>query len=115
VLNCRIAVSGEAPLAASGNPAPTWGRRLAATSTRPPAQRTAPRLLAAPQKDCPPPPLATAPPAAAPRANLSIEAIASRTGYANDASLSKAFKREFGVSPGTYRRLKGDVGALEVR
>jgi len=35
---------------------------------------------------------------------LSIEAIAGRTGYASSAALSKAFKREFGVSPGTYRR-----------
>lgn len=37
-------------------------------------------------------------------ADLSIEAIARRTGYASNASLSKAFKREFGMSPGTYRR-----------
>jgi AraC-like DNA-binding protein len=37
-------------------------------------------------------------------ADLSIEAIAGRTGYASSAALSKAFKREFGVSPGTYRR-----------
>jgi AraC-like DNA-binding protein len=45
----------------------------------------------------------------------SIEAIARRTGYASTASLSKAFKREFGVSPGTYRRLRGDIGQLRVR
>jgi len=31
------------------------------------------------------------------------EAIAARTGYASNASLSKAFKRHFGVSPGIYR------------
>jgi transcriptional regulator GlxA family with amidase domain len=37
-------------------------------------------------------------------ADLSIEAIAMRTGYGNDASLSKAFKRELGISPGAYRR-----------
>jgi AraC-like DNA-binding protein len=48
-------------------------------------------------------------------ASLSIEAIAARTGYASSASLSKAFKREFGVSPGLYRRLKGDVFALRIR
>ena len=48
-------------------------------------------------------------------ASLSIEAIARRTGYASSASLSKAFKREFGVSPGTYRRLKGDIAELRVR
>lgn len=46
--------------------------------------------------------------------SLSIEAIARRTGYASTASLSKAFKREFGVSPGTYRRLKGDLAVLRV-
>jgi len=34
---------------------------------------------------------------------MSVEAIARRTGYASSASLSKAFKREFGISPGTYR------------
>jgi len=33
----------------------------------------------------------------------SVEAIARRTGYASSASLSKAFSREFGVPPGTYR------------
>jgi len=47
-------------------------------------------------------------------ADLSLEAIARRTGYANDTSLSKAFKREFGVSPGTYRRRKGNVAELSV-
>ena len=36
-------------------------------------------------------------------ADLPVEAIAARTGYASNASLSKAFKRHFGVSPGTYR------------
>jgi transcriptional regulator GlxA family with amidase domain len=34
---------------------------------------------------------------------LSVEAIASRTGYSTSASLSKAFKREFSTSPGRYR------------
>jgi len=34
---------------------------------------------------------------------LSVEAIARRTGYGTSASLSKAFKREFGTSPGQYR------------
>jgi AraC-like DNA-binding protein len=33
----------------------------------------------------------------------SVEAIARRTGYGSGASLSKAFSREFGVPPGTYR------------
>jgi AraC-like DNA-binding protein len=36
-------------------------------------------------------------------ADLTLDAIAARTGYASNASLSKAFKRHFGVSPGTYR------------
>jgi AraC-like DNA-binding protein len=36
-------------------------------------------------------------------ADLTIDAIAARIGYASDASLSKAFKRHFGVSPGSYR------------
>jgi AraC-like DNA-binding protein len=35
--------------------------------------------------------------------SLSVEAIARRTGYSSSAALSKAFKREFGVSPGAYR------------
>jgi transcriptional regulator GlxA family with amidase domain len=47
--------------------------------------------------------------------DLSIESIAIRTGYGSDASLSKAFKREFGISPGSYRRLKGDAAVLTVR
>ena len=47
--------------------------------------------------------------------DLSIESIATRTGYGSDAALSKAFKREFGISPGTYRRLKGDAEVLTVR
>jgi AraC-like DNA-binding protein len=45
-------------------------------------------------------------------ADLSVESIARRTGYASSASLSKAFKREFGVSPGHYRRCRGDIGEL---
>jgi AraC family transcriptional regulator, alkane utilization regulator len=44
-------------------------------------------------------------------ADLSLEAIARRTGYASSASLSKAFKREFGVSPGAYRASRGDAAS----
>ncbi len=40
-------------------------------------------------------------------AGLSTDAIARRVGYASNASLSKAFKREFGVSPGAYRASQG--------
>jgi AraC-like DNA-binding protein len=36
--------------------------------------------------------------------NHNLFAIARRTGYDSEASLSRAFKREFGVSPGDYRR-----------
>jgi AraC-like DNA-binding protein len=42
-------------------------------------------------------------------ADLSIEMIAVRTGYGNNASLSKAFKRELGISPGAYRRTRGEA------
>jgi len=38
-----------------------------------------------------------------------IDAIAMRTGYGNNASLSKAFKRELGMSPGAYRRSRGEA------
>ena len=34
----------------------------------------------------------------------SVLTIAGRTGYHSDISLSKAFKRQFGVAPGTYRK-----------
>lgn len=47
--------------------------------------------------------------------DLSVESIAIRTGYSSNAALSKAFKREFGITPGTYRRLKGDADVLMVR
>jgi AraC-like DNA-binding protein/mannose-6-phosphate isomerase-like protein (cupin superfamily) len=36
--------------------------------------------------------------------NQTLFAIARRAGYETEASLSKAFKREFGVAPGVYRR-----------
>jgi AraC-like DNA-binding protein len=45
---------------------------------------------------------------------LSVEAIARRTGYGTDASLSKAFKREFGVSPGQYRESNGSMAVWPV-
>ena len=41
--------------------------------------------------------------------NLSVSAIARRAGYDSDSSLSKAFKREFGASPGEYRRGRGHL------
>jgi AraC-like DNA-binding protein len=42
-------------------------------------------------------------------ADLSIDTIAIRTGYGNNASLSKAFKRELGISPGAYRRTRREA------
>jgi AraC-like DNA-binding protein len=36
--------------------------------------------------------------------NETLFAIARRAGYETEASLSKAFKREFGIAPGAYRR-----------
>jgi len=39
-----------------------------------------------------------------------IAAVAAMVGYDSEASLSKAFKRCFGSSPGTYRRLHTDAG-----
>jgi AraC-like DNA-binding protein len=44
-------------------------------------------------------------------ADLSIDAIAVRTGYGNNASLSKAFKRELGMSPGAYRSSRGQTAS----
>ncbi len=35
--------------------------------------------------------------------SASIRQIARQAGYDNEASLSKAFKREFGIPPGRYR------------
>ena len=46
--------------------------------------------------------------------SLSVEAIARRTGYGTDASLSKAFKREFGTSPGQYRETRGNIAVSPV-
>ena len=45
---------------------------------------------------------------------LGVDAIARRVGYDSDASLSKAFKREFGMSPGRYRHRRGAVTATEL-
>jgi AraC-like DNA-binding protein len=47
--------------------------------------------------------------------NLSVEAIARRTGYGTSAALSKAFKREFQTTPGTYRENRGSTRILQVR
>jgi AraC-like DNA-binding protein len=39
--------------------------------------------------------------------NAAILEIARRTGYESEVSISKAFRREFGISPGAYRRAQG--------
>ena len=44
----------------------------------------------------------------------SVEAIARRTGYASSASLSKAFRREFGIPPGSYRAGTPSVSVREL-
>jgi len=44
-------------------------------------------------------------------ADLSLDTIALRTGYGTNASLSKAFKRELGISPGAYRRTRGEAAS----
>jgi methylphosphotriester-DNA--protein-cysteine methyltransferase len=36
--------------------------------------------------------------------DLGVADIAERSGYQSDAAFKKAFKRQFGVSPGAYRR-----------
>jgi len=36
--------------------------------------------------------------------NPSLQTLAARTGYGNEFAFAKAFKREFGVAPGQYRR-----------
>jgi AraC-like DNA-binding protein len=36
--------------------------------------------------------------------NPSLKALADRTGYGNEFAFAKAFKREFGIAPGQYRR-----------
>jgi AraC-like DNA-binding protein len=45
---------------------------------------------------------------------LSVDAIARRVGYDTDASLAKAFKRRYGVSPGAYRRGRGVPTATDL-
>jgi AraC family transcriptional regulator, activator of mtrCDE len=46
---------------------------------------------------------------------LSVDAIARRTGYGNSAALSKAFKREYEMSPGQYRENQRTADILQVR
>ncbi|MDO9162827.1 MAG: helix-turn-helix domain-containing protein [Methylococcaceae bacterium] len=36
--------------------------------------------------------------------NMSVERVAERCGYESLPAFSKAFKRHFGVSPGSFRR-----------
>ncbi len=43
------------------------------------------------------------------RTAMSIGEVARRIGYSSEASFGRAFKRAFGVGPGTYRRSSPDV------
>jgi transcriptional regulator GlxA family with amidase domain len=36
--------------------------------------------------------------------DLPLAAVAERTGYSSEFALAKAFKREYGEAPGSYRR-----------
>ena len=45
---------------------------------------------------------------------LTIHEIAGLTGYHNDAALSKAFKREFGLAPGRYREEAHQPPRIEI-
>ena len=46
--------------------------------------------------------------------NLALADVAGRTGYATEASLSRAFKRAFGITPGAYRSQPGDALGVSV-
>jgi AraC-like DNA-binding protein/mannose-6-phosphate isomerase-like protein (cupin superfamily) len=46
--------------------------------------------------------------------NLGLGDVALRSGYASEASLSRAFRRAFGLTPGTYRRRPDDALAVSV-
>ena len=45
---------------------------------------------------------------------LTVQEVARLTGYRNDASLSKAFKREYGLAPGAYRERAGRLPRVEI-
>jgi AraC-like DNA-binding protein len=36
--------------------------------------------------------------------DLKLAAVASRVGYTSEFAFAKAFKRDYGIAPGTYRR-----------
>ncbi len=43
-----------------------------------------------------------------------VRAVAHRAGYDTDAAFAKAFKRQFGLSPGAYRRITKESPRIEV-
>jgi AraC-like DNA-binding protein len=45
---------------------------------------------------------------------LTVHEVARLTGYRNEATLSKAFKREYGLAPGAYRDSAGRPPAVEI-
>jgi AraC-like DNA-binding protein len=44
-------------------------------------------------------------------AELPLSAVAARAGYGSEFAFGKAFKREYGVAPGAYRRERHGVAA----
>ncbi|MBI0379080.1 helix-turn-helix transcriptional regulator [Streptomyces albiflaviniger] len=42
--------------------------------------------------------------------DTSLRTIAARVGYTSEFALNRAFKREYGTTPGNYRR-RGGIGA----
>jgi AraC-like DNA-binding protein len=46
------------------------------------------------------------------RSSLNVARIAEEVGYETDAAFSRAFRREFGVPPATWRRMHGDNRAV---
>jgi len=43
--------------------------------------------------------------------NAGVREIARRTGYDSEATISKAFRRHYGTSPGAYRKAGGAAAA----
>jgi AraC-like DNA-binding protein len=49
------------------------------------------------------------------RTRRTVLDVASAVGYASEAAFNRAFKREFGIPPGVYRRGEADHGAVASR
>jgi AraC-like DNA-binding protein len=44
------------------------------------------------------------------RLQVAVRLVARRGGYASEFAFAKAFKREYGMSPGRYRRERPPIG-----